>query len=43
LGYLDWNLIGQLTLNGLESVALFGGTVSAMEYCYSRGIIQRLQ
>ena len=35
LGYFDWDMIEQLALNGLESVALFGGAAAAMEFAYS--------
>ena len=36
LGYFDYDMIRQLALNGLESVALFGGAALAMEYAYSK-------
>ncbi|KAL3775125.1 hypothetical protein ACHAWO_001948 [Cyclotella atomus] len=36
IGYFDWNMIQQLTLNGLESVALFGAAAAAMEVAYDR-------
>jgi hypothetical protein len=36
LGYFDWNMIQQLALNGLESVALFGAAAAAMEVAYDR-------
>jgi len=35
LGYFDYDMLQQLVLNGLESVALFGGAALAMEYAYS--------
>lgn len=36
IGYFDWNMIQQLVLNGLESVALFGAAAAAMEVAYDR-------
>jgi len=36
LGYFDYDMIQQLFLNGLESVAMFGGAALAMEYAYSK-------
>ena len=35
MGYFDYDMLQQLVLNGLESVALFGGAALAMEYAYS--------
>jgi len=43
LGYLDWNLLYQLTWGSLESFALFGVAASAMDYCFSRGIISKFR
>lgn len=36
LGYFDYDMIQQVALNGLESVALFGGAAVAMEYAYKK-------
>ena len=41
LGYLDYDMLQQLVLNGLESVALFGGAALAMEYAYSNKWISK--
>ena len=41
IGYFDWNMIQQLLLNGLESVALFGAAAAAMEFAYGRGWISK--
>lgn len=41
LGYFDYDMIQQLVLNGLESVALFGGAAVAMEYAYSKKWISK--
>ncbi|KAL9179010.1 hypothetical protein ACHAXT_011983 [Thalassiosira profunda] len=41
LGYFDWDMIQQLVLNGLESVALFGGAALAMEYAYGKKWISK--
>lgn len=40
-GYLDWNLLGQLAVNGVESGILFFATASAMEYCFEKGYIRK--
>ena len=41
LGYFDYDMLQQLVLNGLESVALFGGAALAMEYAYSKKYISK--
>lgn len=41
IGYFDYDMIGQLILNGMESVALFGGAALAMEVAYSKGWITK--
>ncbi|KAL7476323.1 hypothetical protein ACHAW6_002194 [Cyclotella cf. meneghiniana] len=40
-GYFDWDMIQQLLLNGLESVALFGAAAAAMEVAYARNWISK--
>lgn len=40
-GYFDYDMIGQLILNGMESVALFGGAAYAMEVAYRKGWITK--
>ena len=40
-GYLDWNLLGQLPLNGVESGILFFAVASAMEYCFEKRYISK--
>ena len=41
IGYLDYDMLAQLGLNGLESVALFGGAALAMEYAYKKKWISK--
>ncbi len=41
LGYFDYDMIGQLICNGMESVALFGGAAYAMEVAYGKGWITK--
>lgn len=41
LGYFDWDMIQQLALNGLESVALFGAAAVAMELAYKKEFISK--
>jgi hypothetical protein len=41
IGYFDYDMLGQLALNGLESVALFGGAAFAMEVAYSKKWISK--
>ena len=41
IGYFDYGMIGQLLLNGMESVALFGGAAIAMEVAYRKGWITK--
>jgi hypothetical protein len=43
LGYFDWNMIGQATFSGLESVVMFGAAAAAMDYCYKKGFISRFK
>jgi hypothetical protein len=42
IGYLDWDMLGQAVYSGIESVALFGSVAYAMEYCYTKEWISRL-
>ena len=41
LGYFDYDMLVQLGLNGLESVALFGGAALAIEYAYKKKWISK--
>lgn len=41
LGYFDWSMILQATLNGLESAALFGAASIAIEAATRKGLISR--
>ena len=41
LGVLDWNVLGQLAVNGLESVCMYGATAWAMDVCMEKGWISR--
>jgi hypothetical protein len=41
LGYLDWNMLTQIVLNGVESFVMFGATAMAMEYCMERKWISK--
>jgi hypothetical protein len=41
LGYLDWNLLQQLLLSGLESALLFGFTALAVDIAMEKGYISR--
>jgi hypothetical protein len=41
IGYFDWDMLNQLFLNGLESVALFGAAALAMEAAYDRNWISK--
>jgi hypothetical protein len=43
LGYLDWALLGQVAINGIESAVLFGAASSAIEYCFQRGFISKFK
>lgn len=40
-GYFDWNLLGQLAMNGAEAGIMFFATASAMEYCFEKGYISK--
>lgn len=42
IGYFNWDMLGQVILSGLESVALFGSAAYAMEYCFQKQWIKRL-
>jgi ASC-1-like (ASCH) protein len=42
LGYFDWDMLMQLVWSGFESVALFGATAIAIDYCYEKGYISRI-
>lgn len=41
LGNLDWNLLQQLGLSGLESAVLFGFTALAVDIAMEKGYISR--
>jgi len=41
LGYLDWNVIAQLFVNGSESTCMYAATAIAIETCMERGWISR--
>lgn len=41
LGYLDWNLLTQLAVNGAESAVMYAATAKAMDVCMERGWISR--
>ena len=41
LGYLDWNVLLQLGVNGVESVIMYAATAKAMDVCMERGYISR--
>jgi hypothetical protein len=43
LGYLDWSLLGQIVVGGLESIALFGGALWAVEEAFKRGWVQKFE
>lgn len=43
LGYLDWSLLGQLAVNGAESMAMFTATATAINYCMERKIISKFE
>ena len=43
LGYLDWNMLTQVAINGVESAALFGVTAAAVEYCFRRDFISKFK
>ena len=40
-GYLNWNMLFQLAVNGLESAILFGTVAAALDYCMERGWIAK--
>jgi hypothetical protein len=40
-GYLDWNMLLQIVLNGAESLVMFGATAMAMDYCMQKGWISK--
>ena len=41
LGYVDWNVLAQLLVNGAESAVMYGATAWAMDVCMERGWISR--
>lgn len=43
LGYLDWSLLSQLAVNGVESFAMFTATATAINYCMERNIISKFE
>ena len=43
LGYFDWEMISQGTFAGIESIALFGVSAHAIEYCFRRGFISKMK
>jgi hypothetical protein len=40
-GYVDWNVLAQVAVNGAESVAMYGATAWALDTCMERGWISR--
>lgn len=40
-GYVDWNVLAQLAVNGAESAVLYSATAAAMDACMTRGWISR--
>ena len=43
LGYFDFNMLSQASLNGVESAALFAATALAMEYCFDKQFISKFK
>ena len=43
IGYANWDMINQGLLNGVESVALFGGAALAMELAFDKGYIEKFR
>ena len=43
LGYVNWDMINQGLLSGVESVALFGGAALAMEVAFDKGFIGKFR
>jgi hypothetical protein len=41
LGYLDWNVLAQLAVNGAESAVMYTATAAAMDKCMEKGFISR--
>ena len=41
LGYVDWNVLAQLIVNGAESAIMYGATAWAMDRCMEKGWISR--
>lgn len=42
IGYFDWDMLGQMLFSGLEGAVLFGATAAAIEFCYDKGYISRI-
>lgn len=43
LGYVNWDMINQGLLSGVESAALFGGAALAMEFAFDKGFIGKFR
>ena len=43
LGYVNWDMINQGLLSGVESAALFGGAALAMEVAFDKGFIGKFR
>ena len=41
LGYVDWNVLGQVAINGIEGAVMFGATAAAMEWAFDKGYISK--
>lgn len=43
LGYFNWDMIGQATFQGVESVVLFGAVSLAMDFALKKGWISKFE
>lgn len=41
LGYLNWNMLFQIGVNGVESGIMFAATAAAIDYCMEKGWIKK--
>lgn len=41
LGYFDWSMLGQLSINYIESAAMFAATAAAMDWAMNKGFISK--
>jgi hypothetical protein len=41
LGYFDWSMLGQLSINYIESAAMFGATAAAMDWAMKKKFISK--